>query len=135
VYHCPALRIHVYGDNTMSVVHKKRQHPELMLMKKSISACYYHTVHKAITMCKCLTGLVLTHDNPTKANICKKIIPGGQKCDHLVVELILYDIAYHIQGFSLSLMLEGYFWCPFSCCLIDITAVYLDLATALKKFI
>ena len=39
-----------------------------------------------------LVGHVSTHDNP--ADICTKLIPGGQKRDHLV-GLILYDISDH----------------------------------------
>ena len=53
----------------------------------------------AITPCviayaigECLVGHVPTNDNP--ADICTKIIPGGQKHDHLV-GLILYDIVDH----------------------------------------
>jgi hypothetical protein len=79
----------IYGDN-MSVVHNT-QRPESVLKKKSNSVCY-HAVREAVAMGECLIGHVPTHDNP--ADICTKIIPGGQKRDHLV-GLILYDIADH----------------------------------------
>jgi hypothetical protein len=63
---------YIYGDN-MSVVHNT-QRPESILKGE------------------CLVGHVPTNDNP--ADICTKIIPGGQKRDHLV-GLILYDIVDH----------------------------------------
>ncbi|KAI2498678.1 hypothetical protein MHU86_15800 [Fragilaria crotonensis] len=75
----------IYGDN-MSVIHNT-QRPELTLKKKSNAVCY-HAIREAVAMGECLTGHVSTHDNP--ADICTKIIPGGQKQDHLV-GLILYD--------------------------------------------
>jgi hypothetical protein len=80
---------YIYGDN-MSVIHNT-QRPESMLKKKSNAVCY-HAVREAVAMGECLTGHVSTQDNP--ADICTKIIPGGQKRDHLV-GLILYDIADH----------------------------------------
>ncbi|KAI2513193.1 hypothetical protein MHU86_1231 [Fragilaria crotonensis] len=80
---------YIYGDN-MSVVHNT-QRPESTLKKKSNSVCY-HAVREAVAMGECLVGHVSTHDNP--ADICTKIIPGGQKRDHLV-GLILHDITDH----------------------------------------
>ena len=80
---------YIYGDN-MSVVHNT-QRPESMLKKKSNSVCY-HAVREAVAMGECLVGHFSTHDNP--ADICTKIIPGGQKRDHLV-GLILHDIVAH----------------------------------------
>ncbi|KAI2495111.1 Reverse transcriptase (RNA-dependent DNA polymerase) [Fragilaria crotonensis] len=80
---------YIYGDN-MSVIHNT-QRPESTLKKKSNAVCY-HAVREAVAMGECLTGHVSTHDNP--ADICTKLIPGGQKRDHLV-GLILYDIADH----------------------------------------
>lgn len=79
----------IYGDN-MSVIHNT-QRPESTLKKKSNSVCY-HAVREAVAMGECLTGHVPTHDNP--ADICTKIMPGGQKRDHLV-GLILYDLTDH----------------------------------------
>ena len=79
----------IYGDN-MSVIHNT-QRPESTLKKKSNSVCY-HAVREAVAMDECLTGHVSTHDNP--ADICTKIMPGGQKRGHLI-GLILYDLADH----------------------------------------
>ena len=80
---------YIYGDN-MSVIHNT-QRPESILKKKSNSVCY-HAVREAVAMGECLTGHVPTDDNP--ADICTKLIPGGQKRDHLV-GLVLYDLADH----------------------------------------
>ena len=80
---------YVYGDN-MSGIHNT-QPPESTLKKKSNSVCY-HTVRETVSMGECFTGHVSTHENP--ADICTKIIPGGQKRDHLV-GLILYDLTDH----------------------------------------
>jgi hypothetical protein len=77
----------IYGDN-MSVIHNT-QHPESVLKKKSNAICY-HAIREAEAMGECLTGHISTHNNP--ANICTKIIPGGQKRDHLV-GLLLYNIS------------------------------------------
>ncbi|KAI2504635.1 Reverse transcriptase (RNA-dependent DNA polymerase) [Fragilaria crotonensis] len=79
----------IYGDN-MSVIHNT-QRPESTLKKKSNAVCY-HAIREAVAMGECLTGHVSTHDNP--ADLCTKIIPGGQKRDHLV-GLILYDLTDH----------------------------------------
>ncbi len=49
-------------------------------------------MREAVAMGECLTGHVSTQDNP--ADLCTKLIPGGQKRDHLV-GLILYDIVDH----------------------------------------
>ena len=77
---------YIDGDN-MSVIHNM-QRPESTLKKKSNSVCY-HAVREAVAMGECLTGHILTHDNP--ADIITKIMPGGQKRDHLI-GLILYDL-------------------------------------------
>jgi hypothetical protein len=80
---------YIYGDN-MSVIHNT-QRPESTLKKKSNAVCY-HAVREAVAMGECLTGHVSTNDNP--ADLCTKLIPGGQKRDHLA-GLILYDIVDH----------------------------------------
>jgi hypothetical protein len=80
---------YIYGDN-MSVIHNT-QRPESMLKKKSNSVCY-HAMRESVAMGESLTGHVSTHDNP--ADLCTKIIGGGQKRDHLV-GLLLYDITDH----------------------------------------
>lgn len=79
----------IYGDN-MSVIHNT-QRPESVLKKKSNSVCY-HAVRESVAMGECLVAHISTHDNP--ADLCTKIIPGGQKRDHLV-GLTLYDIMDH----------------------------------------
>ena len=50
---------------------------------------YYHAVREAVAMGECLIGHVSTHENP--ADIATKVLPGGQKRDHLI-GLVLYDI-------------------------------------------
>ena len=77
---------YIYGDN-MSVVHNT-QRPESTLKKKSNSICY-HAVREAVAMKECLTGHIPSQNNP--ADLCTKVIPGGQKRNHLV-SLILYDL-------------------------------------------
>ena len=78
---------YIYGDN-MSVIHNT-QRPESVLKKKSNSVSY-HAVREAVAMGECLTGHISTNENP--ADLCTKVIYGGQKRDHLV-GLMLYDIA------------------------------------------
>jgi hypothetical protein len=77
----------VYGDN-MSVIHNT-QRPESTLKKKSNEICY-HFVRESVAMEEIRTGHIDTNENV--ADIATKIIPGGQKRDHLVGKL-LYDIA------------------------------------------
>ena len=77
----------IYGDN-MSVIHNT-QRPESTLKKKSHSICY-HAIRESVAMGESLTSHINTNDNP--ADIGTKLVPGGQKRDHLV-SLILYDIA------------------------------------------
>ena len=77
---------YVYGDN-MSVIHNT-QRPESVLKKKSNSICY-HAIREAVAMGECLTTHIRTENNP--ADICTKVLPGGQKRNHLI-SLILYDI-------------------------------------------
>ena len=77
---------YVYGDK-MSVIHNT-QIPESTLRKKSNSICY-HAVRESVAMGKSLTGHIPTAENC--ADLATKIIPGGQKRDHLVGKL-LFDI-------------------------------------------
>ena len=79
----------VYGDN-MSVIHNT-QRPDSALKKKLNSICY-HAICEAVAMGECLTGHVLTNENP--ADLASKLIPGGQKQDYLVGKL-LYDRTDH----------------------------------------
>ena len=74
------------GDN-MSVIHNT-QRPESMLKKKSHALCY-HFIRECVAMGELLTGHVSTHENP--ADLGTKILPGGQKRDH-IVGLVMHDI-------------------------------------------
>jgi hypothetical protein len=76
----------VYGDN-MSVVHNT-QRPESVLKKKSNSICY-HAVRESAAMGESIIGHVPSTDNP--ADICAKVVPGGQKRNHLIC-LLLHDL-------------------------------------------
>jgi hypothetical protein len=71
----------------MSVVHNT-QRPEYVLQKKSNSICY-HAVHESAAMVESIIGHVPSVDNP--AGICTKIVPGGQKRNHLI-HLLLHDL-------------------------------------------
>jgi hypothetical protein len=76
----------VYGDN-MSVVHNP-QRPESVLKNKSNSICY-HAVRESAAMGESIIGYVPSVENP--ADICTKIVPGGQKRNHLI-HLLLHDL-------------------------------------------
>ena len=76
-----------YGDN-ISVIHNT-QRPESTLRKKSNAICY-HAIRESVAMEEMLTAHVPSVQNP--ADLGTKIIPGGQKRDHLV-SMLLYDIA------------------------------------------
>ena len=77
---------YVYGDN-MSVIHNT-QRPESTLKKKSNSICY-HAMRESVAMGEILTCHIPSTQNPS--DICTKVIPAGQKRDHLV-GLILYNL-------------------------------------------
>jgi hypothetical protein len=77
---------YVYGDK-MSVVNNTHR-PESVLKKKSNSICY-HTVRESDAMGDSSIGHVLSVDNP--ADICTKVVPGGQKRNHLI-RLLLHDL-------------------------------------------
>jgi hypothetical protein len=76
----------VYGDN-MSVVQNTHQ-PESVLKKKSKSICY-HAVRESAAMGEPLIGHVPSVANP--ADILTKVVPGGQKWNHLI-QLLLHDL-------------------------------------------
>ena len=59
-----------------------------MLQKKSNSICY-HAITKSVAMGECLTTHFSTHINP--ADIGKKLLPGGQKLDGLII-MVFYDL-------------------------------------------
>jgi hypothetical protein len=76
----------VYGDN-MSVVHNT-QRPKSVLRKNSNSICY-HEVRESSAMGESIIGHMSSVDNP--ADICTKVVPGGEKRNHLI-RLLLHDL-------------------------------------------
>jgi hypothetical protein len=71
----------------ISVVHNT-QRPESVLKKKS-NSIFYHAVRYSAAMGDSLIGHVPSVDNP--ADICTKVVPGGQKQNHLI-HLLLHDL-------------------------------------------
>jgi hypothetical protein len=78
--------IFVYGDN-MSVFHNT-QRPESVLKKKS-NSIFYHAVRESAATVESIIGHVPSVDNP--ADIFTKVVPGGQKRNHLI-RLLLHDL-------------------------------------------
>jgi hypothetical protein len=76
----------VYGDNMYVVYNTQR--PESILKKKSNSICY-HAVRESAAMGDSIIGHVPSVDNP--ADICTKVVPGGQKRNHLI-RLLLHAL-------------------------------------------
>jgi hypothetical protein len=74
-----------YRDN-MSVVHIT-QSPESVLKKNSNSICY-HAVRNYDAKGESIIGHVPSVDNP--ADICTKVVTGGQKRNHLIHLLLHY---------------------------------------------
>jgi hypothetical protein len=77
---------YVYGDN-MPVVHNT-QRPGSVLKKKSNAICY-HAVRESAPMGESIIGHVPSINVPS--DICTKVVPGGQKRDHLI-GLLLHDL-------------------------------------------
>jgi hypothetical protein len=77
---------YVYGDS-ISVVHNT-QRPESVFKKKSNYICY-HELFEYSAMGESIIGHVPSVDNP--ADICTKVVPGGQKRNHLI-RLLLHDL-------------------------------------------
>jgi hypothetical protein len=75
----------VYGDN-ITFVHNT-QRPESVLKKKS-NIMFYHAVRESAAMGESIIGHVPSVDNP--ADICTKVVPGGQKRNHLIHLLLHY---------------------------------------------
>jgi hypothetical protein len=71
----------------MSVVHNT-QRPEYVLKEKS-NSIFYHAVRESVVMGYSIIGHVPSVDNP--ADICTKVVPGGQKRNHLI-RLLLHDL-------------------------------------------
>jgi hypothetical protein len=75
-----------YGEN-MSDVHNT-QRPESVLKKKS-NSIFYHAVCESASMGESIIGHVPFFENP--ADICTKVVPDGQKWNHLI-RLLLHDL-------------------------------------------
>jgi hypothetical protein len=76
----------VYGDN-IYVVHNTHR-PEYVLKKKS-NSIFYHAVCESAAMGESIIGHVPSVYNP--ADICTKVVPCGQKRNHLIC-LLLHDL-------------------------------------------
>jgi hypothetical protein len=76
----------VYGDS-MSAVHNT-QRSESILKKKS-NSIFYHAVRESAAMGELIVGHVPFVDNP--ADIFTKVVPDGQKRNHLI-RLLLHDL-------------------------------------------
>jgi hypothetical protein len=76
----------VYGDN-ISVVHNT--HRTESVLKKKSNSIRYHEVCESAAMGESIIGHVPSVDNP--ADICTKVVPGGQKRNHLIL-LLLHDL-------------------------------------------
>jgi hypothetical protein len=61
--------------------------PESVLKKKSNSICY-HAVHESASMGYSIIGHVHSVENP--ADICTKVVSGGQKQNHFIRLLLHY---------------------------------------------
>jgi hypothetical protein len=77
---------YVYGDN-IYVVHNT-QRLESVLKKKSKYICY-HAVHESVAIGESIIGHVPSVENT--ADIFTKVVPGGQKRNHLI-RLLLHDL-------------------------------------------
>jgi hypothetical protein len=77
---------YVYGDN-MSVVHNT-QWPKSVLKKKS-NYIFYHKVRKSAAMVE--SSIVHAPYVDNTADIVTKVVPGGQKRNHLI-RLLLNDL-------------------------------------------
>jgi hypothetical protein len=71
----------------MSVVHNTQRH-ESVLKKKS-NSIYYNAVRESDAMGESTIGYVPSVENP--ADICAKVVPGGQKRNYLI-RLLLHDL-------------------------------------------
>jgi hypothetical protein len=89
---------YILGDN-MSVIHNT-QRPESVLKKKSIAAICYHFMRESVAMGECLTAHIRTEDNP--ADLCTKVIPGGQLRDRLVDKVLYYSSNLSIERVTIA---------------------------------
>ena len=77
--------VYCYGDN-MSVI-QNTQNPESTLKKKSNSICY-HFIRESVAMGETMTAHIRSEDNP--ADICTKIIPGGEKRNRIISNILYF---------------------------------------------
>ena len=77
---------YVYGYNMSIIYNTSRTEPTL---KKNENSVCYHAIRELAAMGEIMITNVPTLDNP--ADLCTKVISGGQKRNHLV-SLTLYDI-------------------------------------------
>jgi hypothetical protein len=83
----------------MLVIHNT-QRPESVLKKKSIAICY-HFMRESVAMGECsLTAHIRTEDNP--ADLCTKVIPGGQLRDRLVNMVLYYSSNLSIEKVTIA---------------------------------
>jgi hypothetical protein len=77
---------YIFGDNRSVIIHNN-QRPESVLKKKSIAICY-HFMRESVAMGEYLIAHVRSEDYP--ADLCTKVMPGGQKRDRLVDMVLHY---------------------------------------------
>jgi hypothetical protein len=78
--------IYLYGDNMY--VFQNTQRTESILKKKS-NYIFYDAVLESAAMGESIIGYVHSVDNP--ADIFTKVVPGGQKRNHLI-RILLHDL-------------------------------------------
>jgi hypothetical protein len=89
---------YILGDSNMSVIHNT-QRPESVLKKKSIAICH-HFMRESVAMGECLTAHIRTEDNP--ADLCTKVIPGGQLRDRLVNMVLYYSSNLSVEKVTIA---------------------------------
>jgi hypothetical protein len=89
---------YILGDNVPVVIYNT-QRPESVLKKKSIAICY-HFMRESVAMGECLTAHIRTEDNP--ADLCTKVIPGGQLRDRLVSMVLYYSSNLSIERVTIA---------------------------------
>ena len=82
------MRPHISVETTCKLSTTCRD--RIICFRKKSNSIFNHAVCESVAMGETFTSLVSTHHNP--ADICKKVLPGGQKRDYLT-GLVLYDLA------------------------------------------
>jgi hypothetical protein len=77
---------YVYGDNRYGV---NNTHRHESVLKKKSNSIFYHAVRESDAMGESIIGHVPCVDNP--ADICTKVVPGGQTLNHLI-RILLHDL-------------------------------------------